>query len=67
MFEKGYTHTVPSFSIPNPGPAPYTPGYNGQSYTNPNGNYQAPYTTIAYTDFVDDRFLTDLTQPGLAV
>jgi hypothetical protein len=50
MFGKGYTHTAPSFAMPNPGSAPYTPGYNGQAYTNPNCNYQAPYTTVAYTD-----------------
>jgi hypothetical protein len=36
--------------MPNPGSATYTPGYNGRAYTNPNGNYQAPYTTVAYTD-----------------
>jgi hypothetical protein len=50
MFEQWYTHTVPSFSMPNSNSAPYTSRYNGQAYTNPNGNYQAPYTTIAYTD-----------------
>jgi hypothetical protein len=50
MFEQGYAHTAPNFSMPNPGVAPYTPGYNGRAYTNPNGNYQASYTTVAYTD-----------------
>jgi hypothetical protein len=34
----------------NPGSAPYTSRYNGWAYPNPNGNYQAPYTTVAYTD-----------------
>jgi hypothetical protein len=43
-------HTTPSFSMPNPDSAPYIPGYNGQTYPNPNSNYQALYTTIAYTD-----------------
>jgi hypothetical protein len=38
--------------MPNLGSAPYTPVYNGQAYTNPNGNYQAPYTTIAYIDLI---------------
>jgi hypothetical protein len=50
MFKQGYTHTMPSFSMPNPGSAPYTSGYNGRAYPNPNDNYQAPYTTVAYTD-----------------
>jgi hypothetical protein len=36
--------------VPNPGSAPYTPEYNGRAYTNPNGDYQAPYITVAYTD-----------------
>jgi hypothetical protein len=35
--------------MPNPSSAPYTSGYNGRAYINPNGNYQAPYTIIAYT------------------
>jgi hypothetical protein len=34
----------------NTGSAPYTFGYNCRPYTNPNGNYQAPYTTVAYTN-----------------
>jgi hypothetical protein len=50
MFGQGYTHTVPSFFMPNSTSAPYTSGYNDRAYPNPNGNYQAPYTTIAYTD-----------------
>jgi hypothetical protein len=50
IFGQGYTHIAPIFSMPDPGLAPYTSGYNGQAYPNPNGNYQAPYTTIAYSD-----------------
>jgi hypothetical protein len=50
MFGQGYTNTAPIFPMPNPGLVPYTPGYNGWAYTNPNDNYQAPYTTVAYTD-----------------
>jgi hypothetical protein len=52
MFEQGYMHTAPSFSISNLDSAPYTFGYNGRAYLNPNGNYQTPYTTIAYTDLI---------------
>jgi hypothetical protein len=36
--------------MPNPSSALYTSGYNGWSYPNPNDNYQASYTTVAYTD-----------------
>jgi hypothetical protein len=50
MYGQGYTHTTPSFTNPNPGSVPYTSGYNGRAYPNPNGNYQAPYTTMAYID-----------------
>jgi hypothetical protein len=50
MFGQGYTHTVPSYSMPNPGLALYTPGSNGRTYANTNGNYQALYSTVAYTD-----------------
>jgi hypothetical protein len=50
MFGQGYTHTLPSFLMPNPGSAPYTSGYNGRRYPNPNDNYQATYTIVAYTD-----------------
>jgi hypothetical protein len=49
MFGQGYAHTAPSFSMPNPGLTPYTPGYNGRAYTNPNGDYQAPYTIVVHT------------------
>jgi hypothetical protein len=50
MFGQGYTHAAPSFAMSNPGSAPYTHRYNDRTYTNPNGNNQAPYTTVAYTD-----------------
>jgi hypothetical protein len=50
MFRQGSAHTAHSFSMPNPGSAPYTLGYNGRADTNPNGNYQASYTTVAYTN-----------------
>jgi hypothetical protein len=50
MYEQGYTHTALSFTTPNPGSASYTSGYNGRAYPNPSGNFQASYTTIAYTD-----------------
>jgi hypothetical protein len=43
-------HTVPSFSMPNPGLTPYISEYNGRTYPNTNDNYQALYTTVAYTD-----------------
>jgi hypothetical protein len=52
MFRQEYMHTTPSFTMPNTGSAPYTPGYNGWAYTNPNGNYQATYTTVSYTDAI---------------
>jgi hypothetical protein len=39
MFSQGYTHAAPSFFMSNPGPAPYSPRYNGRAYTNPNDNY----------------------------
>jgi hypothetical protein len=50
MYGQGYMHTAPSISMPNPGLAPYTSGYNGRAYPNPNSKYQVPYTTVAYTD-----------------
>jgi hypothetical protein len=50
MFGQGYTHTAPNISMSNPGSAPYTSGYNGRTYLNPNGNYQALYTTVDNTD-----------------
>jgi hypothetical protein len=50
MYRQGYTHTEPSFTIPNPSLTPYTSGFNGRAYPNPSSNFHAPYTTIAYTD-----------------
>jgi hypothetical protein len=50
MLGQGYTHIALSFSRPNSSSAPYTSGYNGWTYPNPNDNYHASYTTIAYTD-----------------
>jgi hypothetical protein len=50
MFGQGYMHTASSFSMPNSGSAPYTSGYNDQTYLNPNSNYQTSYTTVPYTD-----------------
>jgi hypothetical protein len=52
MFGQGYTHAAPNFSMPNSGSSLYTPGCHGQIYTNTNDNYQASYTTVAYTDFI---------------
>jgi hypothetical protein len=50
MFAQGYTQNAPSFSMPNFSSSPYTPRGNGRTYANANGNYQAPYSTVAYTD-----------------
>jgi hypothetical protein len=44
------THTTPSFSMPKHGSITYTSGYNCWAYPKPNGNYQAPYTTVACTN-----------------
>jgi hypothetical protein len=49
MFEQGYTQTTPILSMPNLTSAAYTPGGNGRAYAHASGNYQAPYTTVAYT------------------
>jgi hypothetical protein len=49
MYGQGYTHTAPSFTIPNPSSTPYTSGFNGRAYPNPTSNFQALYTTVAYT------------------
>jgi hypothetical protein len=49
-FGQGYMHTAPRFAMSNPGSTPYTSGCNKPAYPNPNGNYQASYTTIAYND-----------------
>jgi hypothetical protein len=48
MYGQGYIHTAPSFTIPNPSSTPYTFGFNGRAY--PSGNFQASYTTVAYTN-----------------
>jgi hypothetical protein len=50
MFGQGYTYTTPNFSMTNPGSASHTSGYTGRAYPNSNGNYPAPYTTVAYTN-----------------
>jgi hypothetical protein len=50
LFGQGYTYATPSFLMPNLGSGPYTPGCNGQMYVNTNNNYQALYSTIAYTN-----------------
>jgi hypothetical protein len=50
MYGQGYIHTAPSFTIPNPSSTPYTSEFNGRAYPNPSSNFQAPYTTVAYTD-----------------
>jgi hypothetical protein len=50
MFGKGYTQITPSFTMPNFVSASYTLGGNGRAYTHASSNFQAPYTTIAYTD-----------------
>jgi hypothetical protein len=50
MYGQGYTHTAPSFTIPNPSSTPYTSRFNGRAYPNPSSNFQAPYTTVAYID-----------------
>jgi hypothetical protein len=52
MFGQGYTQTVPSFSLPNFTSASYTPGGNGRTYPDASSNYQAPYSTIAYTNLI---------------
>jgi hypothetical protein len=50
MFGQGYMHTTPSFTMPNPSLAPYNPEGNDRTYANTNDNYQASYSTVAYTD-----------------
>jgi hypothetical protein len=49
MYGQGYMHTTPIFTNPNLGSPPNISRYNGRVYPNPNSNYQAPYTTLAYT------------------
>jgi hypothetical protein len=50
MYGQGYTHTTPSFTIPNPSSTLYTSGFNGRAYHNPISDFQAPYTIVAYID-----------------
>jgi hypothetical protein len=50
MFRQEYTQTAHNFSMPNFSSAPYTSGGNGQTYVNPNSNYQASYSTVTYTN-----------------
>jgi hypothetical protein len=52
MYGQGYTHTTSNFTMPDPSLTPYTFGFNGQMYPNPSGNFQASYTSIAYTDLI---------------
>jgi hypothetical protein len=42
MLGQGYTHTAPSFFMPNFSSAPYTLGGNGRTYAITNGNYLIP-------------------------
>jgi hypothetical protein len=50
MFGQGYMQIAPSFSMPNFTSTPYTPVGNGRTYAYTSGNYQAPYSTVAYND-----------------
>jgi hypothetical protein len=50
MYGQGYTYTAPTFTIPNPSSTTYTFRFNSRAYPKPSGNFQAPYTTVAYTD-----------------
>jgi hypothetical protein len=50
MFGQGYMHTAPSIAMSNFTSDPYTLEGNGRAYTHASGNYQASYTTVAYTD-----------------
>jgi hypothetical protein len=52
MYEQRYTHTAPIFTISNPSSTLHTSEFNGRAYPNPNDNFQALYTTIAYTDHI---------------
>jgi hypothetical protein len=52
MYGQGYTHTALSFTMSNPSSTPYTFRFNGRAYPNPSGNFQASYTTVAYTDTI---------------
>jgi hypothetical protein len=50
MYGQGYTHTTPSFTIPNHSSTPYPSGFNCRAYPNPSNNFRASYMTVAYTD-----------------
>jgi hypothetical protein len=52
MFGQGYMQTAPRFPIPNFTSAMYTSGGNGWAYTHASSNYQAMYTTVAYTGHI---------------
>jgi hypothetical protein len=52
MYGQRYTHIAPSFTMPNPSSTSYTSEFNGRAYPNHSGNFQAPYTTIAYIDLI---------------
>jgi hypothetical protein len=52
MYGQWYTLTAPTFTIPNPSSILYTSGFNGRAYPNPSSNFQASYTTVAYTDLI---------------
>jgi hypothetical protein len=49
ILRQGYTHTTPSFSMPNFTSPTYPLGAMVK-HTRASGNYQALYTTVAYTD-----------------
>jgi hypothetical protein len=50
MFRQGYTHAVAHFFMPNFTSTPYTPGGTDRAYMHTSSTYQAPYTTVSYTD-----------------
>jgi hypothetical protein len=52
MFRQGYTQTTPSFSMPNFSLTPYTPRVMAEHMQTPNSKYQAPSSTIAYTNLI---------------
>jgi hypothetical protein len=50
IYGQGYMQTTPSFPLQNFTSAQYTSRGNDRPYTHASGNYQAPYTTVAYTN-----------------
>jgi hypothetical protein len=50
VYGQGYTHTAPIFTILNPSLTPHTSRFNCRAYSNPSSNFQALYTTVAYTN-----------------